>query len=127
MPTTRVSRPLSEPDILLRSAIVVLTWSTGYIHATLGGTLFTLNAIGFLVFAFGMAVPLPIAERFRWLVRIGLAGYAAATIAAWAMAPVHFSTAYVAKAIEVALIALLAIDFIRRDGNPVDRVRDALH
>ena len=37
--------------------------------------------------------------------------------------PVFYSTAYVAKGIEVALITLLAIDFARRDGNPIEVIR----
>ena len=38
----------------------------------------------------------------------------------------YFSTAYVAKAIEVALIVTLAVDFARHDGNPVAVVRREL-
>jgi hypothetical protein len=116
-------RPLSHADIVLRVAIVSLALATAWIHLTLGGLLFTLNAIGYLVGAVALVAPIPIAVRYRWLIRIGLAGYAATTIAAWVIDPIFFSTAYVAKAIEVALIALLALDFIRRDGNPIDRIR----
>ena len=71
-----------------------------------------------------MVVPIAIARRHRWLIRIGLAGYAATTIVAWAVEGPYYATAYVAKAIELALIALLVIDFARCDGNPIDRVRD---
>jgi hypothetical protein len=38
----------------------------------------------------------------------------------------YFSTAYIAKAIEVALIVLLAIDFVRHDGSPLKVVRAGL-
>jgi|SRR5688572_12953669 hypothetical protein len=123
MTTSRFSRPLSDADILLRVAIVALTLATAYIHLTLGGLLFTLNGIGYVVGAAAMVAPLTIAVRYRWLVRIGLAAYAATTIAAWVIDPLFFSTAYVAKAIELALIALLVLDFARRDGNPVARIR----
>lgn len=123
MSETRLSRPLSDADIVLRVAIVALTLATAYIHLTLGGPLFTLNAIGYAVGAVAMVVPIAIAVRYRWLVRIALAGYAATTIAGWAIDPIFYSTAYLAKAIEVGLIALLAIDLIRRDGNPIDRIR----
>ena len=126
MTTTRFSHPLTDADILLRVAIVALTLATAYIHLTLGGTLFTLNAVGYAVGAAAMVVPLAVAVRYRWLVRIGLAGCAAATIAAWLIDPLLYSTAYLAKAIEVALIALLVLDFARRDGNPIDRIRDEL-
>ena len=123
MSQTRSSRPLSDADIVLRVAIVALTLATAYIHLTLGGLLFTLNAIGYLVGAAAMVVPIALGVRYRWLVRLGLAGYAATTIVGWAIDPIFYSTAYVAKGIELALIALLAIDFFRRDGNPIDRIR----
>ena len=123
MSETRFSRPLSDADIVLRAATVALTLATAYIHSTLGGLLFTLNAIGYVVGAAALIVPISIAVRYRWLVRMGLAGYAATSIAAWLIQPTYYSTAYLAKAIELALIAVLAIDFIRRDGNPIDRIR----
>jgi hypothetical protein len=123
MSQTSSSRPLSDADIVLRVAIVSLTMATAYIHLTLGGQLFTLNAIGYLVGAAALVAPISIAIRHRWLVRIGLAGYAVTTIAAWAIDPIFFATAYLAKAIEVALVGLLAIDLVRRDGNPIERIR----
>jgi hypothetical protein len=119
----RFGRPLSEGDIVLRMTTVALTLATAYIHATLGGLLFTLNALGYVVGAAALIVPIAVAAHYRWLVRIGLAGYAATSIAAWVIQPTYYSTAYLAKAIELALIAVLAIDFIRRDGNPIDRIR----
>lgn len=118
--------PFAATDIVLRTAIVALALATAYVHATLGGALYTLNAFGYLVGAAAMVVPIAIARRYRWLIRIGLAGYAATTIAAWAVEGPYYMTAYVAKAIELALIALLAIDFARRDGNPIDRIRDEI-
>jgi hypothetical protein len=126
MPENRSSRPLGDADIVLRVAIVALALATAYIHQTLGGLLFTLNAVGYTVGASAMVAPLAIAVRYRWLIRIGLAGYAATTIAAWLIQPTYFSTAYLAKTIEVALIALLAIDFVRRDGDPIERIRDEI-
>lgn len=126
MSETRLNRPLSDADIVLRVAIVALTLATAYIHLTLSGLLFTLNAIGYLVGAVAMVIPLETAVRYRWLIRIGLGGYAATTIAGWLIDPIYYSTAYLAKAIEVVLIALLAIDFARRDGNPIERIRELL-
>ena len=123
MSEPRSSRPLSGGDIALRVAIVALALSTAYIHLTLGGLRFTLNATGYVVLAAAMIAPIAIAVRYRWLIRLALAGYAATTIVAWAVEGAFYSTAYLAKAIELALIALLAIDIARRDGNPVDRLR----
>jgi hypothetical protein len=112
-------RTLGPTDIALRIAIVGLTLATGYIHSTLGGLLFTLNATGYLIAAVALVIPLAFAVRYRWVVRLGLIGYAAATIIGWAIQGPYFTTAYVAKAIEVTLITLLAIDFARMDGNPI--------
>lgn len=117
---------LRPSDVVVRVAIVALTLATGYIHFTLGGLLFTLNAAGYLVAAVAMIAPLAIAVRFRWIVRAGLIGYAATAIVAWGVMGPYFSTAYVAKAIETALIALLVIDFVRHDGNPIALVRREL-
>ena len=103
-----------------------LALATGYIHSTLGGLLFTLNALGYLVAAVAMVIPLALAVRFRWVVRLGLMGYATTTIVGWAIQGPYFTTAYIAKAIEVALIVLLAIDFARMDGNPVTVVKREL-
>ena len=116
-------RALSPVDVALRVAIVGLALSTGYIHSTLGGVLFTLNAIGYLVAAVAMVIPLPLAVRYRWVVRLGLMGYAATTIIGWAIQGPYYTTAYIAKAIEVVLITLLAIDFARMDGNPVTVIK----
>jgi hypothetical protein len=123
MTTRSAARPFPVADAGIRLGIVGLVLATAYIHSTLGGPLFTLNAIGYLVAAVAMVIPLALASRFRWFIRLGLMGYAAATIGGWAIQGPYYSTAYVAKAIEIALIALLAIDFVRFDGNPVDVVR----
>jgi len=117
---------LTPAAIALRAGIVALTLATAYIHSTLGGLLFTLNAAGYVVAAVAMAVPLGLAVRFRWVVRLGLMGYALTAIVAWAVQGPYYSTAYVAKAIEVALIALLAVDLVRADGNPLALVRREL-
>ena len=121
---TRTS--LRPADVAVRAAIVALTLSTASIHSTLGGLLFTLNAVGYVVAVVAIVVPLAIAVRFRWIVRAGLIGYAATAIVAWAVMGPFYTTAYVAKAIEVALIVALAIDFARHDGNPVAVVRREL-
>jgi hypothetical protein len=121
--TPRSTRPL---DVIIRIAIVGLTLGTAYIHSTLGGLLFTLNATGYVVAAIAIAIPLGLAIRFRWFIRLGLIGYAATAIMAWAVQGPYYSTAYVAKAIEVVLITLLAIEFVRMDGNPLKVVKSEL-
>jgi hypothetical protein len=114
---------LRASDVVIRVAIVALALSTAYIHSTLGGLLFTLNALGYVTAAVAMVIPLALAVRFRWVVRLGLIGYAMSTIIGWAIQGPYYQTAYIAKGIEVALIVLVAIDFARMDGNPVAVVR----
>src|SRR5258705_3016574 len=116
-------RPL---DVVIRIAIVGLTLGTAYIHSTLGGLLFTLNALGYLVAAVAVVIPLGLAIRFRWFIRLGLMGYAATAIVAWAVQGPYYSTAFIAKGIEVVLITLLAVDFARMDGNPIHVVKSEL-
>jgi hypothetical protein len=123
MSDNRSSHPLSGGDMVVRVAIVALALTTAYIHLTLGGLRFTLNATGYVVLAAAMIAPIAIAVHYRWLIRFALAGYAATTIVAWAIEGAYYSTAYLAKAIELALIALLVIDSVRRDGNPAERLR----
>jgi hypothetical protein len=115
--------PLRATDVVIRVAIAGLAVATGYIHLGLGGLLFTLNAIGFFTAAAAMLVPLALAVRFRWVVRLGLMGYAATTIVAWAIQGPYFQLAYIAKAIEIALIVLVAVDFARMDGNPISVIK----
>jgi hypothetical protein len=119
-------RAIGPVDVALRLAIVGLTLGTAYIHSTLGGLLFTLNALGYVTAAVAMVIPLGIAVQYRWFVRLGLIGYAAATIIGWAIQGPYFTTAYIAKAIEVGLIVLVAIDFARMDGNPIKVVKGEL-
>ena len=89
---------LRASDVVIRAVIVGLALATGYIHSTLGGLLFTLNAIG----------------------------YALTTIIGWAIQGPYFQTAYIAKAIEVALIVMVSVDFARMDGNPIAVVKREL-
>ena len=122
--TTRYPvRRFTVADAAIRVAIVGLVLGTAYIHSTLGGLLFTLNAAGYVAAAVAIAAPIALASRFRWFIRIGLAGYALTAIVAWAIMGPYYSMAYIAKGIEIALIALLVVDFVRFDGNPFAKVR----
>ena len=125
-PTMDSRNSVTVAGVALRFGIVALTLGTAYIHSTLGGLLFTLNATGYLVAAAAMVVPIALAIRFRWFIRLGLIGYALTTIVGWALQGPYYSTAYLAKGIEVALIFLLVVDFLRADGNPVTVVKREL-
>ena len=119
-------RPSTPAGVLVRVAIVGMTVATGWIHLNLGGLLFALNGLGYFVAAVAMLAPLAIAIRFRWFIRLGLIGYAATAIVAWYLTGPRYDVAYIAKAIEVALIGLLGIEIWAYDGNPLRRVRRVL-
>ena len=119
-------RPTSPAGLILRAAIVALTLATAWIHAGLGGLLFSLNATGYVVAAAAMVAPIALAARYRWLIRLGLIGYAVTAILAWYVMGPRYDVAYLAKAIEVALIALLLVEVGAYDGSPLRRLRRAL-
>ena len=115
--------------LALTLVAVDLALTTAYIHFTLGGVLFTLNAAGYAALAAALllfAVPHPLSRRFAWLPRLGLAGYTATTIAAYlAMGP-YFSLGWIAKAIELGILAVLAADLLRLYGSPAGVVRGVI-
>jgi hypothetical protein len=127
--TTHDARANSALAVGLTVAIVDLTLITAYIHLTLGGTLFTLNALGYVALAAAVvatALPHPFLRRFAWLPRIGLAGYAAITIVSYLLIGPYFSLGWVAKAVEIAIIVLVAVDLARLYGSPAGLVRAAI-
>lgn len=75
--------------------IVELALATTYIHLSLGGQIFTLNALGYL----------------------GLAA-AYLTIGAYLVIGPHFELGWITKAIEVAIIGLVVGDMLRQYGGP---------
>jgi hypothetical protein len=124
------TRSSTRPMGIIAVAIVALTLTTAYIHLTLGGLLFTLNAAGYAALALAMVVIAtvshPLVRRFDWAPRVGLAGYTAVTIAGYLIIGPYFGLGWIAKAIEVAILALLAADIVRAYGSPAGLVRAAL-
>jgi hypothetical protein len=116
--------------VVLTAAIVGLTLATANIHFSLGGMLFTLNALGYLGLAalivIGAVAPMAIARRFSWFPRVALMGYTALTIAGYLVMGPYFTLGFIAKGIEAALIVLIAVDVIRVYGSPMGLVRAAL-
>ena len=107
-----------------RAAVVGLTLATAAIHASLGGVLFMANAVGYTTLAVAMLVPGPIGQ-VRWLVRVALMGFTAMTIGGWLLFGARFQLAYIDKAIETVLVAVLAFELWRTDGGPVGIARQA--
>ena len=124
------SQPVADPrdtiGMVLRAVVVVLTLATAYIHTTLGGLMFTMNALGYLTLAIAMVVPIAIVSRYRWLVRAALLGFTLVTILGWVAFGGRFMTAYIDKAIEIGLVAALLIEMWRYDGGPINVLRRAV-
>ena len=121
----RTDRVAGRPRIgANRLVVVALTLATAAIHASLGGLLFSANAIGYTILAVAMIAPGPIGQA-RWLVRIALMGLTAATIGGWILFGTRFPLAYLDKLIEVVLVAAVAVDLWRSDGGPIGVARRA--
>jgi hypothetical protein len=117
-PATRADR---RTELALMVATVELTLITAYVHLTLGGVLFTLNALGYAALAAALAataIPHPAIRRLAWLPRIGLAGYAAVTIGAYLVVGPYFTLGWVAKGVEIAILTVVAADLVLRYGSP---------
>jgi hypothetical protein len=107
---------------LLRAGIVAAALATAWIHASLGGTLFLMNAVGYATLAAAMVVPGPLGH-LRPLVRLALLGFTVVTIAAWVAFGARFELAYIDKGIEVVLVALIALEIQLLDGGPIGLAR----
>ena len=114
---TRGTAQIHPITIALRASVVGLTLATAAIHASLGGMLFIANAVGYAILAIAMIFPGPLG-KWRWLVRLALIGFTAATIGGWVAFGPRFGLAYLDKAIEVALIGVLLIEQWQFDGGP---------
>ena len=115
---------------VVTAAIVGLTLATAYIHLGLGGVLFTLNGLGYLGLAgliiIGAVATYPLVQRFAWFPRLALMGYTAMSIGGYLVMGPYFTLGFIAKGIEVVLIAALAVDVVRVYGSPMGLVRAAI-
>jgi hypothetical protein len=123
--TSRATR-VDPVDAAIATAVVGLTLATAYIHSTLGGLLFTLNAIGYATLAVAQVVPLGPLAKHRWVARLALIGFSAATIGGWVVMGARYMTAYVANGIEVAILVLVVVEVFRVDGGPRGIVAKAI-
>src|SRR5688500_15073197 len=102
--------------MLLTGVILELTLATAIIHLTLGGTLFLLNAVGYLdlgaAYLGASTLPMPAVRRLGWLPRMGLAAYASVTIVAYLVIGPYFALGWVTKGIEVAIVLLVLADLL---------------
>ena len=119
-------QPNTTPRLLLTGVILELTLATALVHFSLGATEFLLNGAGYL--ALGAAylaaavLPIPAVQRFGWLPRVGLAGFAAVTIVAYLVIGPYFMLGWVTKGIELAIIMLVVTELlIGADGGRAPR------
>ncbi len=96
-------------DLAFLGAVVVLALATAYIHYWVGGMMLMLNAFGYVVLAILVTVAALFYRRALPLLLLALAAYAAVTILGWLVMGPYFDVAYIAKGIEIVLIALIAI------------------
>ena len=122
--TATARRDSRTAEALLRSTIVLLTLVTAAVHASLGGPLFTANAIGYAVLAVLMVVPGPLGH-IRAFVRLALIAFTTATIGGWLLFGARFPLAYVDKAVEVALVMAVGFELWYVDGGPAGITRQA--
>lgn len=115
--------------VLLTAVILDLTAATAFIHFSLGGTLFLLNALGYAAlgtaYAVGAFAPIGIIQRFSWLPRVALAGFAIVTIGAYLATGPYIVLGWVAKGIEIAIVGLIGVDLIGRYGTVSGLLRAA--
>ena len=106
----------TTPRILLTGVILELTLATAIIHLSLGGTLFLLNAAGYLglgaAYLVAAVVPMPVVRRLGWLPRVGLAAFVSVTIVAYLVIGPYFTLGWVTKGIEVAIVMLVIADLL---------------
>jgi hypothetical protein len=96
-------------DLAMLGTIVVLTLATAYIHYWVGGMMLMLNAIGYVTLAVLVTGSALFYRRALPLLLLALAAYAAVTIGGWLIMGPYFDIAYIAKGIEIVLIALIAV------------------
>lgn len=119
-------------ELVLRAAAVVLAATAAWIHWSLGSLLYTLNAVGFAVLAVALVVPFrvvvgPAAGRaLRTLVRLGLLGFAGATITGWLLIGARITLGYEATATEAGIAVLMAASILLATGGPAAVARELL-
>lgn len=110
-------------DLVLLSAIVVLTLATAYIHFWVGGTMLMLNAAGYVTLAALVAGAALFYRHALPILLVALAGYAAVTILGWLVMGPYFDVAYIAKAIEIVLISLIGLRLWLTRADLQDSIR----
>jgi hypothetical protein len=106
----------ATPRVLLAGVILELTLATAVVHLTLGGTLFTLNALGYLglgaAYAAVALAPVPALRRVGWLPRVALATFTSVTIVAYLVSGAYFTLGWITEGVELAIVLLVVADLL---------------
>jgi hypothetical protein len=114
-------------DVALRLAVAGMAVANGYIHSQLGGVMFTLNAVGFVVLAAAILAPVWPAPQVRWLTRLAMAGYAAATATGWFLFGARYDMGYLSFTLDITIFAVVAVDSLVADGSPITIAKKLAH
>jgi hypothetical protein len=109
----------TRADVVLRVTVAALAVANGWIHSQLGGLMFTLNAVGFVVLAVALVAPVWPAPQLRFLTRLAVAGYAGATAFGWLLFGARYDMGYLSFALDIAIMTLVAVDSLIADGSPI--------
>jgi hypothetical protein len=126
MTVTNAAASLSRRDqaaVGLRITVVTAALLSAVIHLGLGSLLFLANAAGFTVLAIALIVPGKLADRFRWLPRFGMLGFAGATLVGWFLFGPRYLEAYITVVAEVVIVGAVAADIVLAYGSPFRIVR----
>lgn len=107
------------------SAVVLeLALAAAAIHFSLGSGLQILNGGGYLFFgALYAAAVLAQVPAFTTLTTLGLGGYTLVTIAGYLIIGPYFALGWATKAIEAALVGLLAAEYLLTQRRPNSQPR----
>lgn len=103
---------LAPRNRALMFGIIAAAVVTALIHISLlfPDAVFILNGLGYLGLLGALYLPLPWLDRWRGLIRWALIGYTVLTIVLWVAIGSRTPIAYVSKAAEVVLLALLLLE-----------------
>ncbi|MFQ5967372.1 MAG: hypothetical protein ACE5MI_07150 [Acidimicrobiia bacterium] len=113
------SAPVTSRFGILQIAIVVLTVATAYIHVRVtdfapfdlfGINSFLLTAAGYVGLLLALYLPIRLLQRYRRPIRWLLILFTAGIVIGWVFIGQRITEAYISKAIEVVLIALLIVE-----------------
>jgi len=109
----------SRVDVATRVGIAGLAVTNGYIHSQLGGLMFTMNAVGWVVLAAALLAPVWPAPQLRFLTRLGVAGFAATTAIGWLLFGARYDMGYVSFGLDVVIAVVALADSLFVDGSPI--------